>query len=124
MIVSGLNETNEDSNQSIDQYIDFVFILRNKHFEIENNITQKNWFSGYIGILNITINNGTDDMMIFYDNNLNKYINKESYNKYKTNLISDNTSLNNDYTEENDTSCFIRVSFLSNCYCNISTKFR
>ena len=114
MIVSGLNETNEDSNQSIDQYIDFVFILRNKHFEIENNITQKNWFSGYIGILNITINNGTDDMMIFYDNNLNKYINKESYNKYKRNLISDNTSLNNDYTEENDTSCFIKIEFYEN----------
>ena len=113
MIVSGLNETSEDSNQSIDQYIDFVFILRNKHFELENNITQKNWFSGYIGILNI-INNGTEDMMIFYDKNLSKYINKESYNKYKRNLKSDNTSLNNDYTEENDTSCFIKIEFYEN----------
>ena len=36
------------------------------------------------------------------------------YNKYKRNLISDNTSLNNDYTEENDTSCFIKIEFYEN----------
>ena len=111
MIVSGINETNNESHQSFEQYIDFIFTIRNKHFELENNITKKNWYTGYIGILNITINNGTDDMVIFYDNNLNKYINKVNNIR---NLDSDNINLNQKYTDGNDTTCFIKIEFYEN----------
>ena len=111
MIVAGINETNNESRQSFEQYIDFIFTIRNKHFEVENNVTKKNWYTGYIGILNITINNGTDDMVIFYDKNLNKYINKVNNIR---NLNSDNINLNQKYTDENDTACFIKIEFYEN----------
>lgn len=71
MKVEGVNVTVEEALKSIDQFIDFIFIIRHKFFEIENNDTQKFWFEGYIAILNITINNGTDNIEIFYDKNLN-----------------------------------------------------
>ena len=75
MVVEGYNLTN-NSEQNMLQYIDFLFILRKKYYEIDNNNEiKKAWFNGYISILNITINNGTDDMMIFYDKDLSKYIN-------------------------------------------------
>ena len=35
------NLSDEDSIYSMEQYIDFIFMMRNKEFEIENNIIQK-----------------------------------------------------------------------------------
>ena len=69
MIAEGVNSTQSESKQSLEQYIDFIFILRNKSFEINENI-QKYYFSGYIGIINITINNGTENNLILFDKNL------------------------------------------------------
>ena len=88
MKVEGENLSNDDSIPSIEQYIDFILMIRNKETEIENNIIQKNWYSGYIGILDITINNGTNNITILHDNNLNQYL-KEKNNNLR-NLESDN----------------------------------
>ena len=89
-------------------------MIRNKETEIENNIIQKNWYSGYIGILDITINNGTNNITILHDNNLNQYL-KEKNNNLR-NLESDNNIHESDYLDENknDTSCFIKIDFYQN----------
>ena len=105
------NNSNNNSEENIIQYIDFIFLLRKSHFEIENNKTKKNWFTGYISILNMTINNGTKDMMIFYDKNLNNYINVY-YPNNSNNELDENIVL--DYTGENDTNCFIKIDFYEN----------
>ena len=110
MVVEGYNISN-NSEQYMLQYIDFFFMLRKKNYEIDNTITTKKaWFTGYISILNMTVNNGTDNMMIFYDKDLNKYIN--NYNK-KNNFrnLNENDNIDLSYTDENDTSCFIKIEF-------------
>ena len=110
LFVEGYNISN-NSEQYMLQYIDFFFMLRKKNYEIDNtNITKKAWFTGYISILNMTVNNGTDNMMIFYDKDLNKYIN--NYNK-KNNFrnLNENDNIDLSYTDENDTSCFIKIEF-------------
>ena len=111
VLIDAKNNSNNNSEQNIIQYIDFIFMLRKSHFEIENNKTKKNWFSGYISILNMTINNGTKDMMIFYDKNLNKYIN-EYYPSNSNNELDENIVLN--YTDENNTNCFVKIEFYEN----------
>ena len=102
--IEAKNISSNNSEQNLIQYIDFIFIIRKSLIEIENNQTKKNWYSGYIGILNMTIFNGTKDMMIFYDKDLNKYINIYFPNN-SNNELNENIVLN--YTNENDTSCFI-----------------
>ena len=125
MIVEGHDIKEENGTQSVEQYIDFIFMIRNQFFEIENNTTKKNWFSGYIGILNITINNGTDDINIFYDKNLTNYLNeidgiKNNKNNDNINLrlIDEkntvNDSLINNEEKENSTSCFVKIEFYEN----------
>ena len=59
----------------------------------------------------MTINNGTKDMMIFYDKNLNKYIN-EYYPSNSNNELDENIVLN--YTDENNTNCFVKIEFYEN----------
>ena len=117
MIVEGLDIKEDNAMQSIEQYIDFIFMIRNKFFEIENNETKKYWYSGYIGILNITINNGTDNINIFYDNDLNKYLNKNDRNKNNNLRILNESNIIDDTLvneEENETSCFIKIEFYEN----------
>ena len=125
MIVEGHDIKEENGTQSVEQYIDFIFLIRNQFFEIENNTTKKNWFSGYIGILNITINNGTDDINIFYDKNLTNYLNeidgiKNNKNNDNLNLrlIDEkntvNDSLINNEEKENSSSCFVKIEFYEN----------
>ena len=114
MKVEGENLKDEDSIPSIEQYIDFIFMIRNKESEIENNLIQKNWYSGYIGILDITINNGTNNMTILHDNNLNEYLKEKTINNLR-NLNSDNNIPETDYLNENqNTSCFIKIDFYQN----------
>ena len=116
MIVEGFNISESDSIKSLEQYMDFIFIIRNKYFEIENNITQKNWFTGYLGILNITINNGTNNMTILYDKKLNDIIKKEKNKNKLRNLNNEDNSnnLNNDFIVDNDTHTFIKIDFYEN----------
>ena len=129
LIVEGGNITDEDSLRGMEQYIDFIFILRNKYYEIENNETQKFWYKGYIGILNITINNGTDDIEVFHDTNLSRYINQLDKSKIisKNNLRNlninsdsikeENEEKNNDTDTETNTnaiSSFIKIEFYEN----------
>ena len=87
------------------QYTDFFFLIRNKsdELEIKDNYI-KNIYIGYIGILNITINNGTNDMTIIYDDNLDKII-KENKNKNLRTLENN---------QNNNKNCFIKIEFYEN----------
>ena len=65
-----------ESKNNLTQITDFFFIVRNDYIENSfDNQTEKEWYTGYIGILNLTMRNITHDMMILYDKTLNKYIN-------------------------------------------------
>ena len=124
LIVDGDDMQNDKSSQTVKQYIDFAFIIRNKFFEIENNTTKKYWFTGYIGILNITINNGSDNTLILYDKNLNQLLNEADENQQKSNNNLRNLNESNDiiddendeyeYLKRNDTSSFIKINFYEN----------
>ena len=125
IVIDGNLSNNEYSNQSVKQYMDFIFILRNRYFEIENNEILKYWFSGYVGILNITINNGTNNTLILFDNNLNILLNEvdkdqDRFSHAFRNLndnynYSNNTDIIEDeYEEENYTSSFIKIDFYEN----------
>ena len=129
LIVEGGNITDEDSLRGMEQYIDFIFILRNKYYEIENNETQKFWYKGYIGILNITINNGTDDIEVFHDTNLSRYINQLDKSKIISKNNLRNLNINSDIVKEeneeknnvtdtetntNAISSFIKIEFYEN----------
>lgn len=124
LIVDGDDMQSDNSIQTVKQYIDFAFIIRNKYYEIKNNATKKYWFTGYIGILNITINNGSDDTIILYDKNLNQLLNEVDKNqqKFNNNLRHLNESNNTiddeneeyEYLERNNTSSFIKINFYEN----------
>ena len=123
MIVEGMDITEENGTKSAVQYIDFRFMIRNKFFEIENKTIKKNWYNGYISILNITINNGTDDINIFYDKNLTIFLNEIDGIKNKDNLnlrildenhkITDSI-INNEEQDDETSSCFIKMEFYEN----------
>ena len=89
------------------QISDLFFIVRERHIEKDNiKKIEKEWYSGYIGFLNVTFNNQTHDMMSIYDKKLYQIINKknlrrldESYSQYKEN----NTNI-----------CFIKLEFYQN----------
>ena len=60
----------------ITEHLDFCFIIEEKHVELyDDTLTKKNWFTGYISLLNLTINNGTDNITLSYNDELQKYIN-------------------------------------------------
>ena len=101
----------KNSTQSLVQYMDFFFLIRNKsnELEIKKNYI-KNIYIGYIGILNITINNGTNDMMIIYDESLDKII-KENKNK-NLRMLENNQDI--DYAQYSNKSCFIKIEFYEN----------
>ena len=72
-----IRENNEP--QSMNKISDIIFIVREQH--LENNdmeLTKKKWFTGYLGFLNMTIINGTNDTLIIYDEKLNKYLSNNS----------------------------------------------
>ena len=109
IIEDSLDNSYEDFTRNITQYIDFAFIIKEKNVEIDKvHFILKNVYTGYISILNVTINNGTNDMMIIYDENLNKYIGKIN------NLRNINEEPDLSYVGENNTICFAKVEFYEN----------
>ena len=66
MSVKSKNE-NENFDKYIMQYIDFLFIIRNENLEIDEMRQIKKVISGYLSILNLTINNGADDITLIYN---------------------------------------------------------
>ena len=85
---------------------DFIFIVRDREIEKdEKTLIEKEYFKGYIGILNHTMINETDSYMTIYDKQLNKYLNDNL-----TNVITPNLK----YIGENGNICFIKIEFYLN----------
>ena len=78
-------EMGSDTSQTIDiqnftkitKNMEFAFIIMEKHQEKDEvKGIIKNYFTGYLSLLNLTINNGTDDLNIVNDEELYKSINE------------------------------------------------
>ena len=110
-----LNKVNDESNMTnVKEYMDFGLIIRkenNETFEDENLI--RKWFTGYIILLNLTINNGTHDMSLNYNEDLIKLIN--GYNNINRNNLRNLNEINN-YQALNDGKelCFVKINFYEN----------
>ena len=102
---------NKNNTKNMTQYTDFIFIIREKKDEKDdNNLIVKNLYTGYIGIINVTLNNGTNDMMVLYDEELSKSIKNEKQNNLRN--IDEKPNLN--YVDEKNKLCFIKIEFYEN----------
>ena len=102
--MSGGEGTNRYTKE-IMQLADIFFIIE-KEFDDdikEQNLTKK-WYRGFIGILNLTIRNKTDDILVIYDKKLNNILN-ENKNYQKPNLS---------YIGEEGNLCFAIIDFYKN----------
>ena len=105
------NNMNKNNTINMTQYTDFIFIIREKKDEKnDNNLIIKNIYTGYIGIINVTLNNGTNDMMVIYDEQLNKSIKNTNQNNLRN--IDEKPNLN--YVNEKNKLCFIKIEFYEN----------
>ena len=98
----------------IKEYIDFNFIIREKHQEIhkDKNIT-KNWYTGYISLLNLTINNGSSDISLIYNEKIHKYINDIKINSKNNSRYLNDISYSH-ITNTESQNCFVKINFYEN----------
>ena len=96
-----------NSTQIISEISDFIFIVREQNTEKnEINLMEKEILIGYIGFLNKTIHNQTNDIINIYDIKLNEYLN---YNNL-TNLTKPDLK----YIGEKGNLCFVKIEFYLN----------
>ena len=96
-----------EGTKSMNQTSDFIFIVREKHIENDDiKLIKKLWFTGYISFLNMIVNNGTDETLIMYDQNLNLYLSNN-------NLSILNEQAFNQIDEEGKL-CFAKIDFYEN----------
>ena len=102
---------NENNTKLLTQYIDFFFLIRETKNELDlTNTYIKNVYTGYLGILNATINNGTEDMMIIYDEKIQNFLKNNSTKNFRN--IEENIDLK--YVGENNKLCFVKIEFYEN----------
>ena len=105
------NETDESNMTNVKEFMDFGLIIREESQEIfEEESLIRNWFTGYIILQNLTINNGTNDMYLNYNKELRKIITGfNDTNKRNLNEANDFLLLN----DENEL-CFVKIHFYEN----------
>ena len=106
MIIEGEKINRENSYHNFNKTSDFIFITRNAYIEKdENNLIEKEWYSGYIGIFHLIVPNTTHNNHIIYDKTINGVLN-----------ITRNESNEKDiFYESNETNyCFIKLEFYKN----------
>ena len=96
-----------EGTKSMNKSSDFIFIVREKHIENDDvKLIKKLWFTGYISFLNMIVNNGTNETLIMYDQNLNLH------------LSNNNLSVLNEKTfnqiDEEGKMCFAKIDFYEN----------
>ena len=96
-----------EGTKAMNKSSDFIFIIREKHIENDDvQLTKKLWFTGYISILNMIVNNGTNETLILYDQNLNLH------------FSNNNLSVLNEKTfnqvDEEGKMCFAKIDFYEN----------
>jgi hypothetical protein len=99
----------KDKNSSfvISQSSDFIFIVRDKYIEQDTiNEIEKEWYTGYIGFMKITLKNETNDMVAVYDKILNNNLNKNNNGKIGEKDLQ--------YIGEEGNICFVKLDFYQN----------
>ena len=96
-----------NSTQIISEISDFIFIVREQNTEKnEIDLMEKELLIGYIGFLNKTIHNKTNDIMNIYDMKLNEYLN--------SNNLKNLTKPDLKYIGEKGNLCFAKIEFYLN----------
>ncbi len=99
-------EGGNNSKIRIIETYDFIFITRQRLIDNdEKNNIEKELFIGYIGLLNHTMINETDNIVTIYDNKLNEYFN---------NLKIDEKSQYLKYVGNKGNLCFAKIEFYLN----------
>ena len=84
MKIEGEKTKKNESEYFLSQISDFFFIVRDKDIEYDKiNLIQKEFYSGYIAFLNITLRNKTKDMITIFDKTLNNYLNTSNIRELK-----------------------------------------
>ena len=100
------NQKGKEENTETEQLLnaDIFFIIRNKITKF--NITTKNYYSGYLGILSMEFKNKTDQIHVIYDKRIDKIFNiKKNIGKKEPNLT---------YIGENGNLCLAKIEFSEN----------
>ena len=106
MIIEGEKINKENSYHNFTKISDFIFITRAAYLEKDqNNLIEKEWYLGYIGIFDLIVPNKTHDNHIVYDQKINNYLN-----------ISKRRLNNRDeyYIKNGSNFCFIKIEFYQN----------
>ena len=105
------NDSNGANMTDIKEVMDFALIIRDESQEIfEEESLIRNWFTGYITLLNLKVNNGTHDMNLNYNKDIKDMINGFDENKIR-NLNNDNDSIL--LNDENEI-FFVKIHFYEN----------
>lgn len=79
LIIKGSDISKDNSTFELSQAMDFIFIVRESHIETnEENFIEREWFTGYIGFLNVTLINATHRMLNIYDNSLSAILKNDN----------------------------------------------
>ena len=102
-------QKNKEGNTTKEQmlFADIFFIIR-RHILENNNMTNitKKWFSGYLGIFNMTLQNETNNIQLIYDKKLNKILNLD-----RNNFKNQNQRI---LKEDEIELCFVKIDFYEN----------
>jgi hypothetical protein len=106
MVIEGEKINKENSYHKFTKTSDFIFITRAAYLEKDkDNLIEKEWYLGYIGIFDLIVPNKTHDNHIVYDQKINNYLN-----------ISKRRLNNRDeyYIKNGINFCFIKIEFYQN----------
>jgi hypothetical protein len=103
-------QNNNNTVFEISQLSDFIFIVREKNIERDKlKKIEKEWYTGYIGFLNVTIQNETHNMLSVYDDSLNDYLGTE-----KLRRLSGPEKIDVNLVREDNKLCLAKIDFYKN----------
>jgi len=102
LIIKGSEISKDNSTFELSQTMDFIFIVRENHLETdEDNFIEKEWYTGYIGFLNVTLINSTHKMLNIYDSSLSEILKKNNLRRLE----------NIDDVVDKNKLCFAKIEF-------------
>ena len=105
LIIKGSDISKDNSTFELSQEMDFIFIVRESHIETnEENFIEREWFTGYIGFLNVTLINATHRMLNIYDNSLSAILKNDNLRRLE----------NIDDVVDKNKLCFAKIEFYKN----------
>ena len=104
-IIKKIDISKDNSTFEFTDIMDFIFIVRESYLEKdEKNLIEKEWYTGYIGFLNVTLIYSTNSKLYIYDKSLSEILNKNNSRRL------DNID---DVVDENKL-CFAKIDFYKN----------